>query len=113
MFHINFVFINVVYFKIKVNSIPVTKGQIFQVSTKDSIDDAFSTIVNNNILSAPVWDPTEKKYIGFLDVRDLVAFAVFATKENQQVRSLREIVNHGAKMHDRVQEGITVSCIPY
>jgi len=86
------------------------KGQIYEINTKTPLDEGFELLSTKRILSAPVYDEKEKKYIGFLDVRDLVAFAVFATKENQNIQTLQEILYHGAKIHSRTQDEITVSC---
>ena len=85
---------------------------MIQVDSKDQLETAFSTLIENNILSAPVFDQASSKYLGFLDVRDLVAFAVFAAKENATAQSLADIVLHGKKMHSKTQDAITVSCKP-
>ena len=74
------------------------------------LGEAFSLLITNSILSAPVYDAAEHKYLGFLDVRDLVAFSVFAAKENSNIQSLNDIVAHGTKLHSKTQDTITVSC---
>jgi len=93
----------------KVSDIPVAKGKVIEVDSKTGLNEAFNSLIDNGILSAPVWDHDHKQYLGFLDVRDLVAFAVFATKENERAETLNEILHHGAKMYAKAQEGITVS----
>jgi len=93
----------------KVTDLPLVKGHIVEIDSKMPLDQAFGILVDNNILSAPVWDEASKKYLGFLDVHDLVAFAVFASKENDLVQSLKEILNHGVKMHAKAQDGITLT----
>lgn len=83
---------------------------------------AFSTLVQNNILSAPVSEGG--KFIGFLDIRDLVSFVLFASREHakQKALSLDELMSkegffqpHPAlmieqtKMYDNPLQAITVS----
>lgn len=92
-----------------VSEIPLAKGQIYEIDSKSDLTNGFNVLIDNGILSAPVWDESTKHYIGFLDVRDLVAFAVFATKENERIQTLTEILSHGTKMMPKAQEGITVS----
>lgn len=41
-----------------------------------SAADGFQYLVKNNILSAPVYNATTKKYHGFLDMHDIVSFVV-------------------------------------
>jgi len=43
---------------------------------------AFSLLISNQILSAPVKDGG--RFIGFLDIRDLVSFVLFAAKEHSK-----------------------------
>jgi CBS domain-containing protein len=47
----------------------------------------FQLLLKNDILSAPVWDPTSSSYIGMLDIRDLVSSIMFAVKTQQRARS--------------------------
>lgn len=42
------------------------------------------------VLSAPVWDPDTKHYVGFLDVKDLVSFVVFHEEEKEREESRRK-----------------------
>jgi len=41
---------------------------------------AFDSLLKANILSAPVWDKETKQYIGFLDIKDLVASTLHTAK---------------------------------
>jgi len=45
----------------------------------------FEKLLQNNILSAPVFDEQTHKYVGFLDIRDLVSYAVFAFSNHDTV----------------------------
>jgi len=48
------------------------------------LEEALQVLIDNNILSAPVWDPATGHYLGFLDTRDLVSFAVNLLHQPQQ-----------------------------
>jgi CBS domain-containing protein len=77
-------------------------------------------ISEHSILSAPVWDEKEGKYIGFLDTRDLVQFVVFQSDERKRQAmaasdnlappdvDMKAIVDAAAKMFSRPLDGITV-----
>lgn len=93
----------------KAKDLPSAKGRVIEIDSKQPLEQAFAVLVDNNILSAPVWDEESKMYLGFLDIRDLVAFAVFASKENEMIRDLHEIVNHATKLHSKTQDSITVT----
>lgn len=41
------------------------------------------TLIDNNIQSAPVYSQTEKAYVGFLDIRDLVSFIRYVHDEQK------------------------------
>ena len=63
------------------------KKQVITINANDDPVDGFKKIITSKVLSAPVFDEEEKKYIGFLDTRDLVRFAV---AEYNEVASLRQ-----------------------
>ena len=90
--------------------ISVKKGVVVEVLSTDTLTHGFSLLVEHGILSAPVWDVENKTYTGFLDMRDLVSFAVFAHKERQTFETLQELVDHGAKATDQVSANLTVTC---
>jgi len=60
---------------IKAKDFPDNGRSIFELSSTTSIDDAFHSLVKENLLSAPVYDSKANKYLGFLDVTDLLALA--------------------------------------
>ena len=44
-------------------------------------NDAFKILLDNKIQSAPVWHEEENRYIGFLELRDLVSYALAEVDE--------------------------------
>lgn len=68
-----------------VDTIGLTKGQVIVLESTDLVVHGFQKLLDNRILSAPVWDSKEKKYLGFLDIRDLISFCVFIHDNNMQV----------------------------
>ena len=86
------------------------KGKVVEILSTDTLTHGFSQLVEHGILSAPVWDVENKVYTGFLDMRDLVSFAVFAHKERQTFNTLQELVDHAAKATDQVSANLTVTC---
>jgi len=93
-----------------VDSIPSPKHGVIQMDASEQVVHGFQKLLDNNILSAPVWDQKEGKYIGFLDIRDLVSFCVFIHDNNLEAESLLDIVNFGAKMFKHATDGVT---LPY
>lgn len=69
-----------------VDTITAPKNGVIELEATDQVVQGFQKLLSNNILSAPVWDNKEGKYIGFLDIRDLVSFCVFIHDNNLQVR---------------------------
>eukprot|EP01118_Nematostelium_gracile_P012311 TRINITY_DN4481_c0_g1_i1.p1 TRINITY_DN4481_c0_g1~~TRINITY_DN4481_c0_g1_i1.p1 ORF type:complete len:345 (-),score=84.44 TRINITY_DN4481_c0_g1_i1:3-1037(-) len=45
------------------------------VNTLDTVEEVGKLFHEKNIISAPVWDDEQKKYIGFIDIIDIVAYA--------------------------------------
>jgi len=88
----------------------VKKGKVIEVLSSDTLTHGFSLLVEHGILSAPVWDVENKQYIGFLDMRDLVSFAVFAHNERQAFRTIQELLDTRAKLSDTVSANLTVTC---
>jgi len=86
--------------------------KIITLNTKTKLYDGFQTLLTNNILSAPVWDDNAKQYIGFLDIRDLVAFVVFVY-DNQKVNNdsrLEDLILHGVgQFNTPTTDGVTIS----
>jgi len=92
------------------------------LSAEESPVDAYVKLADENIRSAPVYNNAEKKFIGFLDVRDLVQMIVY---ENQQgdlkksaathsplsrVKFMDRLVKVGARMYDAGGDSLS---LPY
>jgi CBS domain-containing protein len=95
-----------------VDSLPTPKGRAIVIDSQSSLLQGFETLVDNNILSAPVYDASKNKYIGFLDVRDLVSFVVFLVDEQKvsDTKTLKDIITHGIKMFKTpTTDGVTIS----
>jgi len=50
----------------------LTESKLVKGSTKDSVIRGFKLLVDNNILSIPLWDPELGAFVGFLDIIDIV-----------------------------------------
>jgi CBS domain-containing protein len=74
---------------VKAAALPVAKGKVIVVKSSQTPYEGFKTLVENNVLSVPVYDINTKKYTGFLDIRDLVSFVVFVD-DDQKIRRSTE-----------------------
>jgi len=81
------------------------------VKSTSSPYEGFKTLVDNNILSAPVYDEKSGRYTGFLDIRDLVSFVVFVDDDQKSdvPQNLNELIMHGCKLFKADLEGVTVT----
>ena len=52
------------------------KGEILEFSTQLTLGQALHSLADHGVLSAPVWDEESKRYLGFVDVFDLMTLAV-------------------------------------
>jgi len=87
-------------------------SNVITVDSKCKLYDGFLTLIQNNILSAPVWDSSINKYIGYLDIRDLVSFVVFVYDEQkvQEDSRLEDLIKHGiGQLKMKTTDGVTVS----
>jgi len=92
-----------------VDSIPTPKGQVVVIDSTEAVVKGFEILLDNKILSAPVYDKTSGKYTGFLDIRDLISFCVFIYESNIQADNLLDIVNFGVRMFKHSIDGVTVT----
>ncbi len=53
------------------------------VNKKDTMSSAFKTLIDNKILSAPVWDPHKHKFVAFVDMVDMVSASMEALSESE------------------------------
>jgi len=85
---------------------------IISLDSKCKLYDGFLALIQGNVLSAPVWDASVNKYIGFLDIRDLVSFVVYVY-DDQKVQDnsrLEDLILHGVgQLKMKTTDGVTVS----
>jgi len=71
-------------------------------------EEGFEVLLKANILSAPVWDKDSKSYIGFLDVRDLVASIVnIHQTHKQKISSLLTVAVKGLEQKEDEPPSLT------
>jgi len=92
-----------------VDSLPTPRGHVIVVNSDEQPLQGFQKLLDNHILSAPVYDEAAGKYIGFLDIRDLVSFCVFINDNNNETSNLTDLVNYGVKMFKHAVDGVTVT----
>lgn len=59
---------------------PVGMRRLVRLEETYSVEVALETLQSNSVLSAPVWSKSSGRYLGFVDVLDLVTFLVAAVK---------------------------------
>eukprot|EP01102_Stenamoeba_stenopodia_P002834 TRINITY_DN1269_c0_g3_i1.p1 TRINITY_DN1269_c0_g3~~TRINITY_DN1269_c0_g3_i1.p1 ORF type:complete len:314 (-),score=57.67 TRINITY_DN1269_c0_g3_i1:193-1134(-) len=74
----------------KVEDIPKGKEEIITISGKETPVQGFEKLIKNNVLAAPVFDETNNTFTGFLDIRDLISYAVFAFENHDKVDTYRK-----------------------
>jgi len=67
---------------------------VIEVDGSASPQEGFEVLLRNNILGAPVWDKKKSKYVGFLDIRDLVSALVFS-RDSKKLPDWQEQMVHG------------------
>jgi len=67
---------------------------VIEVDGSSSPQEGFEVLLRNNILGAPVWDKKKSKYVGFLDIRDLVSALVFS-RDSKKLPDWQEQMVHG------------------
>jgi len=67
-----------------VDDIFTARGKVIEIDVKDTAEHSFQVLVDNHILSAPVYDNEKRKYIGFIDMNDFVTFIVQVYKEKKE-----------------------------
>eukprot|EP01112_Ceratiomyxa_fruticulosa_P005530 TRINITY_DN1619_c0_g1_i1.p1 TRINITY_DN1619_c0_g1~~TRINITY_DN1619_c0_g1_i1.p1 ORF type:complete len:311 (-),score=37.64 TRINITY_DN1619_c0_g1_i1:275-1207(-) len=95
--------------KTTVDSLHTPSGEVIVIQTTESIVQGFEKLLNYRIQSAPVFDPHTNKYIGFLDIRDLISFCCFIHDSNESAENLIDIVHFGVRMFKHSVEGVTIS----
>jgi len=83
---------------------------IVEIPSTLSISEGFQVLLDNNVLSAPVYDPSAKSYVGFLDLRDLVSWAVFLFDEQENPTDDElDLINAAHKLYKHATGGISLS----
>jgi len=93
---------------INAGSFPSAKEITIVKSTHLPVE-GFKLLVDNNILSAPVYDVKENKFTGFLDIKDLVSFVVFVDDDQNSdaPQNLQDLIMHGCKLYQVPVDGVT------
>jgi len=69
----------------------IANQKVVTISSKETLEEGFTKLATHNILSAPVYDEEQKKYTGFLDMRDLVSSVVFIAEQNVEFKSTKTL----------------------
>jgi len=62
--------------------LPREKSDIISAKSTDTIRHIFKKLISNKILSAPIYDKEVENWLGFIDLRDILASVVNLDKEN-------------------------------
>jgi CBS domain-containing protein len=94
---------------VKVSSIGAPH-ELVTVDAGESFEAAFAKLVQHHVLSAPVWSAQEKKFVGYLELRDLLSIllATYSDARDHQASSIDELLRH-AREHLKVMDGITLT----
>ncbi|PRP77853.1 hypothetical protein PROFUN_14141 [Planoprotostelium fungivorum] len=97
---------------VKANDLPSKKPSVIVVNSSETPFEGFKKLVQNNILSAPVYSEETKQYTGFLDMKDLVSFVIYVVDDQQSSapNNLEDIVLSGLKLFKAPVDGVTVTC---
>jgi len=94
-----------------VKEIVVQGRKVIQIDAETGVYEGFQILLQNNILSAPVYDSSTHTYTGFLDIRDLISFVVFVN-DSQKITSntqLEDLIKHGqAQFKTATTDGVTL-----
>lgn len=61
-------------FETPISKVIPKQQKLIRINSSTTIPKAFSVLIEHNIYSAPVWNEKENKYVGFLDLVDIVTF---------------------------------------
>lgn len=51
-----------------VGNFPCVKSAVIEINSKMRVNEAFRTLIQNNLLSAPVYDEEQHKYVVICDI---------------------------------------------
>jgi len=74
--------------------------EIVSLSVDSRVQDALTTLTENHIISAPVYDPTESKFVGFVDYNDLIELIVecYKTRKAQGTHVFKDVDSYLTSM---------------
>ena len=61
----------------------IRQGRVIVIDSEMAVKEAFQTLLDHNILSAPVWDSETNNYVGYLNLADLVTYILILEHENE------------------------------
>jgi CBS domain-containing protein len=94
---------------VKVSSIEAP-AQLVTIDGNDSFEESFTKLATTHLLSAPVWASGEHKYVGYLELRDLLSILLSTAQasEHNNPQSIDELLRN-AREHLKVMDGITLT----
>jgi len=92
---------------LSVSDVPPPKALVI-IDSNDSFVSAFSKLVAANLLAAPVFDAKVNKFLGYLEVRDLLSIIISAHDDEKQPKDIDELLS---RAHDQfiVTDGVTLT----
>ena len=85
---------------------------VVEIASTLAIADGFQVLLDERVLSAPVYDPAARTYVGFLDLRDLVSWAVFLFDEQENpADDVLDLINAAHKLYKHATGGLSLSCL--
>jgi len=90
-----------------VDEIFTARGKVIEIDSKATVEHGFQTLVDNHILSAPVYDSEKKSYVGFVDMNDFISFVIRVYKEKKEAIEKENFRTIIAQSHRFSQETIT------
>ena len=85
---------------------------VVEIASTLAIADGFQVLLDERVLSAPVYDPAAHTYVGFLDLRDLVSWAVFLFDEQENpADDVLDLINAAHKLYKHATGGLSLSCL--
>jgi CBS domain-containing protein len=82
----------------KVQDVTVALSRVVDVHSTDSVLVAFQRLTENKILSLPIFDERRNKYIGFLDIVDVVHHFLDTLTETEVDKGFSSFKNRFAKL---------------
>jgi len=92
---------------LNVSDVPPPK-QMVLIDSNESFVSGFTKLVSAHLLAAPVYDAKVKKFIGYLEIRDLLSIIISAHEQENPPKDIDELLKHA---HDQfiVTDGVTLT----